>query len=187
MEDKARLRILAKELCHNVIDKHIASIKLLEILRPLLDNNSNIAIYHACASIEISLFYVIEYLLKYKKNVYQPIAYKSSKVMRFELVRHNNIDKQIFYPDNYQLENEINLQDLDLILLPLLAVDKFGARLGKGGGYYDSTLKKINKKINPPLLIGVGFNCQMLDMIIPVDAWDIHMDYFANDVSLIKF
>ena len=52
----------------------------------------------------------------------------------------------------------IAAQDIDVMLLPLLAFDPRGARLGQGGGYYDRYLQGISA--NKPLRIGVGFHFQ---------------------------
>ena len=62
-------------------------------------------------------------------------------------------------------------ENLDIILLPLLAFDDKGHRLGMGGGFYDKTLAHCN---NPPLLIGVAYDCQQA-LQLDTDAWDIPM------------
>ena len=185
MENKTKLRLVAKELCQHLFDKELKSIQVLGNLKPLLANCKNIAVYNAQGS-EMSLLPVIEYCTNNKKNVYYPIAYKSTKIMNFEL--HNkHLEQNVFYPDEYKLSNESKWQYFDLILLPLLAVDRSGARLGKGGGYYDYTLQGIKQLASRPLLVGVGFDCQMLDEQIIIDEWDIYLDYFVSECGLIKF
>ena len=185
MEDKTTLRLIAKRVCKQIEDKYQASIGLLNVLKPMLDQYCNISIYNAFGH-EINLSHVINYLTDSHKNIYQPIAYRSSKIMRFELL-HAGSEHSIFYPENNKIENEMRWQDLDLIIMPLLAVDKFGTRLGKGGGYYDATLEGIEHLANPPILIGVGFNCQFSDTTLPRDKWDITLNYFASEIKLIKF
>ena len=65
----------------------------------------------------------------------------------------------------------------DLILVPLIAVDRFGTRLGRGKGHYDRVLAPLKRK--GARLIGVGWRFQRLDEEIPRDPWDVQMDGFA--------
>lgn len=69
--------------------------------------------------------------------------------------------------------------DLDIIFLPLVAFDVRGGRLGMGGGYYDRTLSGVDG----PVLVGLAHACQQVESV-PVDAWDITLDFIATDVAL---
>ncbi|WP_266170646.1 5-formyltetrahydrofolate cyclo-ligase [Dyella subtropica] len=75
---------------------------------------------------------------------------------------------------------------LDLVLVPLLAFDRRGHRLGYGGGYYDRSFAFLKKQARPtePLLVGIGYAFQELPKI---DAahWDVQLDYIATDQELI--
>ncbi len=71
----------------------------------------------------------------------------------------------------------VTVDHLDLLLIPLLAIDQQGYRLGYGGGFYDQLLAQCTKK---PLLIGVGFQEQWLDTL-PHDPWDIPLDGFLSE------
>ena len=50
----------------------------------------------------------------------------------------------------------------DIVLLPLLAFDRSGNRLGRGGGFYDRTLAKLRTG-GTCRFIGLGFDMQMVD------------------------
>ncbi|MDI1352812.1 MAG: 5-formyltetrahydrofolate cyclo-ligase [bacterium] len=63
------------------------------------------------------------------------------------------------------------IEQLDLIIMPLVAFDIHCTRVGMGAGYYDRTLE--HKK--PRNLIGVAYQFQYLDFIEP-NPWDIPMD-----------
>ncbi len=65
----------------------------------------------------------------------------------------------------------IPIEELDLIIIPLLAFDVHCARLGMGLGCYDRTLGK--KKTN--CLIGVAYQFQRIDFIEEA-AWDVPLD-----------
>jgi 5-formyltetrahydrofolate cyclo-ligase len=66
----------------------------------------------------------------------------------------------------------------DLILVPLIAVDGRGTRLGRGKGHYDRALARLKKSGGK--LIGVGWALQRLVDTIPADEWDIPLDGFAS-------
>jgi 5-formyltetrahydrofolate cyclo-ligase len=68
--------------------------------------------------------------------------------------------------------------DPDLILVPLIAIDGRGTRLGRGKGHYDRALARLRK--SGARLIGVGWPMQRLSDTIPADDWDIPLDAFAS-------
>ena len=73
----------------------------------------------------------------------------------------------------------------DLLILPLLAFDRHGTRLGYGGGYYDSTLKALRGK-GEVLAIGAAYHDQEMNDI-PSDAHDQKMDALVTDRSIVWF
>jgi 5-formyltetrahydrofolate cyclo-ligase len=66
----------------------------------------------------------------------------------------------------------------DVILVPLIAVDGRGTRLGRGKGHYDRVLAPLRRK--GARLIGIGWQVQRIDDEIPRDPWDVPMDGFAS-------
>lgn len=60
----------------------------------------------------------------------------------------------------------------DIVISPLLGVDRDLYRLGNGGGYYDRTLAALDPR---PRIIGVGLAGCILPTIYPM-PWDIPMD-----------
>ena len=66
----------------------------------------------------------------------------------------------------------------DLILVPLIAVDSNGTRLGRGKGHYDRALARLKK--SGARLIGVGWSLQRLTEAIPAHEWDVPLDAFAS-------
>ena len=68
------------------------------------------------------------------------------------------------------------LQDLDLIIMPGLAFDRAGGRLGRGLGYFDRFLKKV-KKIPK---IGLAYREQMVKRV-PMEKHDVSADKVITD------
>ena len=72
-----------------------------------------------------------------------------------------------------------DLSALDIVILPLVAWDSQGGRLGMGGGYYDRALAGVSG----PLLVGLAHALQQVPRV-PRDAWDISMDFVLTDSAL---
>lgn len=73
----------------------------------------------------------------------------------------------------------------DLILVPLIAIDGHGTRLGRGKGHYDRALVHLRKM--RVQLIGIGWSLQSLADTIPADEWDVPLDGFASPEGLTMF
>jgi 5-formyltetrahydrofolate cyclo-ligase len=69
--------------------------------------------------------------------------------------------------------------DPDVLLVPMLAFDRKGYRLGYGGGFYDRTLEtlRLKKKI---FAIGVAYAAQEVDMVVR-DAHDQPLDFVMTE------
>ncbi len=77
-------------------------------------------------------------------------------------------------------------QQLDVVLVPLLAFDARGNRLGAGGGFYDTTFAFLRERSRPtrPLLVGIGYAFQQTESLA-TGNWDVALDYIATDKALI--
>ncbi|XP_057519795.1 5-formyltetrahydrofolate cyclo-ligase, mitochondrial-like isoform X2 [Amaranthus tricolor] len=80
---------------------------------------------------------------------------------------------------------------VDLFLLPGLAFDKTGRRLGRGGGYYDTFLSKYRKLADKqnwkkPLLVALSYSIQILDDgVIPITPNDVDVDALVTPSGVI--
>lgn len=70
----------------------------------------------------------------------------------------------------------------DLVLVPLIAIDPRGSRLGRGKGHYDRALGRLKRAGSR--LIGVGWALQLLEDDFPADPWDVPLDAFASPDGL---
>ncbi|RQO72781.1 5-formyltetrahydrofolate cyclo-ligase [Aquitalea sp. FJL05] len=82
----------------------------------------------------------------------------------------------------------LRAERLDVLLLPLLAVDEQGYRMGQGGGFYDSSLafRHRHPRYGKPLLVGVAYDCQRV-AAVPREAWDVQLDYLLTESGLHRF
>ncbi len=72
----------------------------------------------------------------------------------------------------------------DILLVPLLAFDKSGYRLGYGGGFYDRTIEKLRKS-KPITTIGVAYSVQQITNV-PKDTFDQQLDWILTEKGPIK-
>jgi 5-formyltetrahydrofolate cyclo-ligase len=71
----------------------------------------------------------------------------------------------------------------DVILVPGIAFDESGNRVGRGRGFYDRYLKKHPKAVK----VGICFEKQLLNGYIAPNSWDIPMDYIASSRRTLSF
>ena len=79
-------------------------------------------------------------------------------------------------------ERSIRPDALDLILIPGLAFDHLGGRLGYGRGYYDRFLSQTP---GSALRYGLAFESQLWREI-PMDEHDVRMDYVVTENRMIR-
>ncbi len=73
----------------------------------------------------------------------------------------------------------------DIILVPLLACDREGGRIGYGKGFYDVTLAHLRQAEKKPLAVGVGYHVQLADTRLPCDAHDQRLDRIVTEKAVI--
>lgn len=113
---------------------------------------------------------------------------------QFYLPRVNGVNLEILPYDETRLEfgafhieeptgdNIVNPDDIEMIVVPAVAYDRRGNRLGRGKGFYDRLLNttKATK-------VGIGYQFQLFDEI-PVEEHDVSMDIVItqNDYIIIN-
>lgn len=65
--------------------------------------------------------------------------------------------------------------DPDILLVPLLAFDARGYRLGYGGGFYDRTLQRL-RKLKPIVAVGLAYDELRVDAV-PAESYDERLDW----------
>jgi 5-formyltetrahydrofolate cyclo-ligase len=87
----------------------------------------------------------------------------------------------VMQPDTRKAK-EVNIRDIDLIITPGLAFDRKKNRLGRGAGFYDRFLKKINP---PTIKVGVGFEFQILESLPTHPSFDEKVDIVVSEHFLV--
>jgi 5-formyltetrahydrofolate cyclo-ligase len=78
-------------------------------------------------------------------------------------------------------------ESIELVLVPLLAFDRKGNRIGSGGGYYDRSFSFLRNGERPrePLLVGIAYGFQEVPHLAP-ESWDIKLDFVCTEDELIE-
>ncbi|MCK9265444.1 5-formyltetrahydrofolate cyclo-ligase [bacterium] len=111
----------------------------------------------------------------------------------------NDIPEKKFYPSVISSEKDIDRtknipepyffrpyppEKIDLVILPGLAFDLLGNRIGMGGGFYDKFLSTIKKDVIKAVFT---FDFQILEEKIPAEQWDEKVDIIITEKRTIVF
>jgi 5-formyltetrahydrofolate cyclo-ligase len=193
MSNRQQLRqaIRAKRRALTQAEQQSASTQLAQHLsqNPIFLNSQRIAVYITNEN-EIDPLPLLQLAWQQNKTCYLPVLNPQSK-NELSFIIHTADDKLILnlykIPEpQFNLDKIIAPQQLDLVLVPLVAFDAHGNRLGMGAGYYDRTFAFLQKKQRPtkPFLLGLAYEWQKLEEIIN-EEWDIKLDAIATEKGII--
>ncbi len=147
-------------------------------------NCRNIACYIANDS-EIDPYLLTEHAIFLGKKVYLPILaplknslyfapYKAGDRLKLNQFK---IPEPICHPSKWKTASQ-----MDLLLLPLVAFDASGNRIGMGGGFYDRTLSYLQHRRfwKKPTLMGLAHEIQKAGQL-KRQSWDIPLDYIITE------
>jgi len=77
----------------------------------------------------------------------------------------------------------VPLDEIEAVLMPGVAFSEDGLRLGRGGGYYDATLKRVPTRA---LRIGLGFDVQIVPSL-PREPHDVPLDAVVTEARTLRF
>ena len=125
---------------------------------------------------EIDCLEILKQLEKSGHKISLPITKKGNKMDFFEWsFKEPLLIGKIGIPEPYSKKKVYP----DILLVPLVAFNKYKFRLGYGGGYYDRYIQKI-KKIKKILTIGMAFSFQELRKL-PINEHDKKLDYIFTE------
>ena len=125
---------------------------------------------------EIDCLEILKQLEKSGHKISLPITKKGNKMDFFEWsFKEPLLIGKIGIPEPYSKKKVYP----DILLVPLVAFNKYKFRLGYGGGYYDRYIQKI-KKIKKILTIGMAFSFQEVRKL-PINKHDKKLDYIFTE------
>jgi len=132
---------------------------------------------------EVDTLNFLEKASKKKFRIVLPVI-KSSNAMSFK----SWIFKEPLYVNKFgMLEPKNSSKNIipDLIMVPLVAFDKYLNRIGYGKGYYDRSLKKISKIKKNAISLGIAYSFQKCQKI-PTNKQDFKLDYIFTEKGIIS-
>lgn len=185
-----RSTILAKRRSLTYDEIHHASQEACErlISTSLWEESEHIAFYIAHDG-EIDPTPLLDLAISQNKMCYLP-ALATNDLKHLVMVRYELEDilikNRYGIPEPLQHEHKIIApENLELVLVPLVAFDTTGTRLGMGVGYYDRTFGFLNEpnQTRHPQLVGFAYDFQQQDHL-ERDAWDVRLDWIVTDEEI---
>jgi len=177
---RERARLLRQELSPDLITQK--SHAVCEALLPLLEPFSTIMVY-ASKCPEVETTELITCLIRQGKRIVVPIIERETCSLRLSYLN----DPSVLVPSTFNVpepvghEIPVRKEEIEAVVIPMLAFDTAGNRLGYGAGYYDRFLAKDCHSVR----IGLAFSCQKAEEL-PCDANDVRMDIIVTETGIIN-
>ncbi|MDZ4362557.1 5-formyltetrahydrofolate cyclo-ligase [Brevundimonas sp.] len=179
--DKTVLRAQMRALRRALTEADPAAARQLADHAASLPAGTEVAVYRAMGS-EIEAEPLARMLLRQGRRLCLPVVMRRDEAMIF---RRWTPDDPL-EPDMAGCPAPLPLAEVvvpNLVILPLLAFDDTGARLGQGGGHYDRTLAQLRRN-TAVLAIGLAYAGQCLDSL-PIEAHDQGLDGILTETGYI--
>ena len=126
--------------------------------------------------------------LAWQKNikVYIPKVVSKEKIIINRLRKDSSYSKNKFGINESNDSETVELDEIDLAVLPLVGIDINGFRLGYGGGYYDRFFYQDRELSRKPFIIGVGYAFQILEVSF-AENHDLKCDSVITEKGVLKF
>lgn len=137
---------------------------------------------------EINTREIINVALKENKKIYVPRTELKTKIMdAVEISSLNSLKESSYGILEPSKENKsVDPNELDLIVVPGVAFDRNGGRMGYGAGFYDIYFKKINKEnVKKITKLALAYDMQVIEMV-PMNEDDIPVDYIVTENEFIN-
>jgi len=175
-----RARVERGKLTPEKID--MMSRAICRSVRNILDGQDNVMLY-ASKGPEVNTRPLMAALLSEGVAVVVPIIEKETRSLRLSSIDDLSVLVRSTFSVPEPIGNEIPVREEDIgtVVVPMIAFDRKGHRLGYGAGYYDRFLSG-----HPGVTkIGVAFSCQEVP-VIPADENDVAMDMIVTEHEIIR-
>ncbi len=178
LENLGRRNSLGKEQVH----KKSLAVQELFLGLPEFAKAKSLLVYYGVNN-EVKTQGIIEKALEQGKQVCLPITdFEKKKIELGKISSLTELEKTKQGLMEPKLFKEVKKEELDLVVLPGIAFDRQGNRIGQGLGFYDSLLRKASTRIK---LVGLCFD-ENLEKGIPSESHDVKMDIVVTDKEAIR-
>ena len=183
-----RKRILTERKNINTVKKEVMDNKILDQFykSEYYRKSKKIFIYISYDS-EINTIGIINKALNDDKKIYVPRTELKTRLM--DAVEITSLDNLV--ESKYGIlepsikETHINPNEIDLIVVPGVAFDRQGGRMGYGAGFYDRYFNKINEdNMKRIIKLALAYDFQIIEKV-PMDEQDIPVDYIITENEVV--
>lgn len=136
---------------------------------------------------EFDVRYILEHALKRGAKCALPVVEKDCKILKFyEWSEQTSLVKGAFNVMQPDTQTAPELEP-DIVIVPLLAFDLRGNRIGYGGGYYDATLADLRTRKPDIDAVGVCFAAQAVIFKLPTEDHDEKLDWVITPQKVHRF
>ena len=182
-QDKAALRDTARHIRSSLTpaQREQMSGQVCSHLLAMLDGMDPLMVY-VSKPLEVHTRSLLDHLLKRRRKVVVPIIEKETKTLRLSYLEDTAhlVESTFHVPEPIGNELPALADDVKAVIVPVLAFDRTGHRLGYGAGYYDRFLAKHPRITR----IGLAFSCQQVPSV-PADEHDIRMDFIITENEIL--
>lgn len=180
---RKEMRAVRRSLVLDADDKQVLLDALFDILADF-SPNITLAFYWAIGS-ECDTGFLISECLKRGYKCCLPVVRNDTRVLSFASYDALEPMKKGAYGEAIPARS--HLTDPDVIIMPLIAFDSYGGRLGQGGGYYDATLAHY-RSLKNVASIGLAYAEQeWLNSALPIEDHDQKLDWIITPKGARKF
>lgn len=148
----------------------------------ILDNTNNIMIYYSVRN-EVDTVAIIGYLLEARKKVALPVCTPERDLQVAVINDLNQLQPAPFgLMEPKPSAALLGPEKIELIIIPGVAFDEKGNRLGHGKGYYDRFLSKTPNKFK----LGLAYDFQLVPEI-PTEEHDVKMNGLLTPTRYLEF
>lgn len=130
---------------------------------------------------EVRTFSFIKSCFNRKKTVVVPRIVGNGVMEHIELNSLDDLKVNSWGVPEPDTNTNVEVNKLNLIIVPMVAGDYAKNRLGYGKGFYDRFLDKSNA-----VKMGLLFNCQLYEKKLPVESFDIPLDILITESERIE-
>lgn len=151
---------------------------IIQNLEKFIKNAENIMIFMDMKN-EVRITKLMEFYPE--KSFFIPkITDSKNREMKINKYEENELVLHKFGYYESSSSNFYNENILDIVIVPAVVFDLEKNRIGFGGGYYDTFLKKVRRGNKKAIFIGVCYDFQVVDKI-PREEHDIIVNFVVNE------
>ena len=128
---------------------------------------------------------VLETILQQGRKALLPVIQEASASLIFRTWKPGDSLQQSVF-GTIEPSSNAPAYDPEILMVPVLAFDGRGHRLGYGAGHYDRTINALQKRKVKPLTIGVAFEVQRVNEL-PMASYDESLDWVVTEEKGYKF